>query len=305
MTTVTCDYCTFEIPLEFRHCPHCCYGLQCPNVRNAKDDQPALEQRYQAALADARMRDCEPVVRQFESEVGTARAVLGTTLKKLLPVAKRERDLFATYYDLADLQFQRSPPSGWIDFNKRRPQAEVELLGSHKNIDQLHYAALSLDGKSLPHYGDCTVWLREHMVAHRASFFQENSAVCFDKNGGKFPPGYRSTWDERAKLCVAKLASQLTTLTQSGEFPKLIVRAGKSTSPQPAIDDEFVEIQIFGEMTFKTFERVELPKAARSPSPKPSKASKIASRVRHRKGMAGYDVVYDYCVAQDVDCEFV
>ena len=80
MTPELCEHCTLEIPLDWRYCPHCCYRLLCPNVRKAKDpaEKGALELRYQAAVADADSRGAATVVREFESHVLAAKAVMGS-----------------------------------------------------------------------------------------------------------------------------------------------------------------------------------------------------------------------------------
>ena len=293
-----CPKCAFDIPDDWLHCPHCCVGLRPLNVHraNSTNERDELEKRYQAALSDAATRGSTSVVESFEAEILNAgRAVLGSTLKKLLPIAAGDRDVFATYHDLAELRFPQPTATGAINWNTRRPQAETELLGTPKHIDKLHYAALSLDGASLPHYGECTVWLSHRMVSHRASLLSENSAICYDRNGGTIPPGLRSDWEQRAKLCVSKLASALEASTQSTEFPRLLLRAGQSGS---GIDDEFVEVEVFGAMTIRTFERV----AIKAASPSSSAAVK---RPRTRRGTAHEAAIQNYCRNNGVPCELI
>jgi hypothetical protein len=166
--------------------------------------------------------------------------VLGSTLNKLKPIILRDRDIFATFHELAELRFLRESAAGGPDWNVVRPNAETAMLGSPKLINQLHYAALSLDGRSLPHYGECTILLREEMIAHRSSLFQENSAVYYHNHGYKFPLGWRCTWTERGKLCVVKVVGRIDAATKPSEFPELLLNPGSS-----GIDDEFVEVQIF------------------------------------------------------------
>lgn len=140
-----CTRCQNEIPLDWTHCPHCGDGLQCPNVRLADQatERAALDQRYQVALADAASRGCDAIVRDFEQAAATSHAAMGSTLQKLMPVVTRDRDVFATFHQLAELRFLRESSPGGPDWNKLRPHAEIEILGSDKHIDQLHYAALS------------------------------------------------------------------------------------------------------------------------------------------------------------------
>lgn len=293
MTDISCDHCQHEIPLDWRHCPHCCFGLQCPNVRRAREaeEKAALTARYEAAIQDANTQGCSTVVHEFEQVAVSAKIVMGTTMSKLLPIVNRSRDLFATYYDLMDLKFY-STANGQIDWNKRRPQAEIELLGTHKHIDKLHYACLSADGQSLPHYGECTVRLSERMVAHRVSLYTENTAVAYHRNHG-FPIGNRAEWSDRGLLCVAKLAGKLNSSTKSAEFPEILMQAGPT-----GVEDEFVEVQILGEMTFRTFESLEI----RTNNSQKRSAPK---RPRVHRGTKDQLLIEDYAEQNGVPCELV
>lgn len=293
MSDASCDHCRHEIPLDCQHCPHCCFGLLCPNVRQARmaDEKAALAARYKSAVQDADVRGSLAVVKEFEQAALSAKIVMGITLSKLLPIANRSRDLFATYYDLMDLKFY-SAAKGQIDWNKRRPQAEIELLGTHKHLEKLHYACLSADGRSLPHYGECTARLSEHMVAHRVSVYTENTAVAYHRDH-HFPAGNRADWDDRSRLCVAKLAGKLNSSIKSVKFPEILMQAGPT-----GVEDEFVEVQILGEMTFRTFETLEI---RTNNSPKRS----APKRPRVRRGTKDEILVKDYSEQNGVPCELV
>jgi len=290
----TCSYCGNEVPLDWVYCPHCGDGLKCPNVILAGQsiERDALERRYQAASASAGHRGCDAVVREFETATRASQAVMGSTLQKLMPIVRRDRDIFATYHDLAELRFLRDSAPHGPDWNVVRPAAEIALLGSHKHISKLHYAALALDGRSLPHYGEVTVLLRENLIARRVSLFQENSAVYVHRHGIHFPEGTRGIWEERHKLCVAKLAEQLTKATRRDEFSTILLQKGPN-----AIDDQFVEVHLFGPMTFATFEKVTVRQmGARPSSPK---------RPRKRRGTTDEQALVDYCKIYKTECELM
>lgn len=110
-------------------------------------------------------------------------------------------------------------------------------------------AALSLDGNVLKSYGDCSWVLREDMIAHRASLFEENSVLFMEHHdvaiaeAHKLPRGHRAVWAERSKLCVAKLAAKIGHETTDAEFPKLLLRDGRTPE-----GDEFVEVHVGGPM---------------------------------------------------------
>ncbi len=65
------------------------------------------------------------------------------------------------------------------------------------------------------------------------------------------PAGYRATWEERSKLCVAKLGDKIDSHTSASDFPKLLLRQG----PTPE-EDEFVEVHVGGPVTVRTLDRV-------------------------------------------------
>lgn len=154
--------------------------------------------------------------------------------------------------------------------------------------------------------------LSEHMTGHRCSVLEANSALLFHrilKSGSAqtrrkkfakkktrpgFPYGILSTWQNRAKLGVAKLAKRLTASTQSSEFPELVLKPGSS-----GLDDEFIEVQVFGDMTVRTFESVTLSGKASKPV--------TGKRQRHRKrrGSTSERAVRDLCKTYNVPCEIV
>jgi hypothetical protein len=161
-------------------------------------------------------------------------------------------DIIETYYQLEELRLRATLPKNY-DWDKLRPQAEIELLGSHHNIENLHYACLSLDWNSLTSYGNCIIKLDESMIAHRASCFEGNTAVIFAtlKN---FNNCLRSCWEERGKIAVTAFTDYLTSGINEAEFSKILVATGTSS-----VDDKFIEVHIFGTMTARTFAEVTLP----------------------------------------------
>jgi hypothetical protein len=292
MDSNPCGHCRNEIPLDWKYCPHCAAGLNCPNVFLAGQmaERAALDERFQSAKSDAQSRGCESIVREFEIAAARSQAVVGSTLQKLLPVVTRDRDVYATFHKIAELRFSREPALNSPEWDKLRVHAEIELLGSVRNIDELHYAALTLDGRSLPNYGEVSILLRENLISHRASVFQENSGYFVHRSGVKFPPGSRGTWIDRAKLCVAKLASYITKATGHNDFSTLLLQSGSA-----GYDDQFVEVHIFGPMTFATFEKVTIfPKGARPSS---------ALRPRKRRGTTNEQALQDFCRMYNTECE--
>jgi len=205
--------------------------------------------RYDSAKQDCDNRGCAKVFADFEASCGTTVAVLNCTIERLYREIATGSQVFETYYSLDRLRLRFDAPDD-PDWQIRRPQAEAELLGSDRNKDQLHYGALSLDGRGVASYGPCNVELKELMIAHRASCFEGNSALIYH-NQRSYEDVLRSDWSDRAKLCAAKLGPKLTASTKTSQFSKLLLKNAKSK-----LDDDFVEVHIFGSITAQTFERV-------------------------------------------------
>ena len=95
------------------------------------------------------------------------------------------------------------------------------------------------------------------MIAHRASVFDENSVLFMERHGVKasrkpgIPKGFRATWNERDKLCIAKLAERIDSSTTPNQYSGLLLKQG--VSPE---NDEFVEVHIFGPITVLTMAEV-------------------------------------------------
>lgn len=288
-----CQFCQEDFPRARTYCPHCGRPQLFPNVADAEVPQEAsaLEQRYQKAIQSAASRNCSVVLSQFESEVKGSRVVFVCRLDRLFPLACRDRDLYATYYEIRRLRLL-TPPTNPADpdWDKKRPAAEVALFGE-ENKRYIHYASLTLDGQGLRNYGECTVLLREGMIAHRSSTFEENSLLFMKRHKitiwdvDKLPVGFRSNWADRYKLCVAKLGRRLTKASTSADFPKLLLQSATS-----AVDDDFIEIHVFGPMTLRTFEKVSIDSTG-STGPR----TKSRRRTKRHRGDPWLGAIRDMC----------
>jgi hypothetical protein len=98
------------------------------------------------------------------------------------------------------------------------------------------------------------------MIQHRATIFEENSTLWMKRHDIKMaeadnlPRGYRSTWNERHKLAIAKLAGGMSSATRDTDFPSILLKQGGSSDV-----DEFIEVHVYGPLTIRSFERVTLP----------------------------------------------
>jgi hypothetical protein len=194
----------------------------------------------------------------FFNAASTSHALFACPLLKLHREIAGETEIFETYYQLEALRLRATVPKS-LDWEKIRPQAEAELLGSDKNKEYLHYACLSLDWEGLMSFGDCIVQLKECMIAHRASCFEGNTAVIYFVEHS-FSKYLRSNWADRGKIAAAAFGERLRTSDGNAEFAKILVAPGKDP-----VDDEFIEVHIFGTMTARTFSEVRFTSSCPSP----------------------------------------
>lgn len=248
----------------------------------------ALTKRYSDVIARAKIRGCESEIMELQNAVNSSKAVLGCSLSKLHELTVAD-GVFANYYNLMQTRFRRDTTLGKPNWNTLRPQVEIEFMGSDEHIRSFHYANLTLTEESLPHYGECTVILREDMTAHRTSVFEENSALYFYRNGPKIADGTRCSWANRGKLAVAKLGGSVKSGMPHTKFPELVQKTGPSKS---GLDDEFIELQVFGELTIHSFETIKL--RERTP--------KLGKRKRKRRGSAQENAVKELCRKFNIPC---
>ena len=250
-----CPFCNYDIPRTEVQCPHCARPSRFPNVLDASDDteKQSLDRRHQTAIQEADARGCGTQVRLFEAEAACSRAVLARSVLVVEQLATSDCQLYATYYKLIRAGVRVPTGEKW---DKLRGVTDIALFGE-KNKDQICFAALSLDSVGLDNYGECSLTARDDMIAHRASVFEENSVKFMERHKIAFaeandlPKGFRAPWDDRARLCTTKLAAAIHTTTKAADFPKLLLKPGKTSD-----DDDFVEVHIWGPMTVRTFERV-------------------------------------------------
>lgn len=257
-----CIDCGNNIPPSAERCPHCARPGLFPNVRAAQDsdERVALDKRYQSAQAEAATRGAAGSLGDFKAAVANSQAVIARPAKDVLRLATNDHELYATYYQLIDGGLKLPAGEKW---DILRGLADRALFPGYEK--EIRFAALSLDGIGLSNYGECSIILRDELIAYRASVFEENSTVFMKTHDIKLwdadelPQGYRATWDERGKLCAAKLSGKIDATTKSSEYSTLLLRQGATGE-----DDEFVEVNIWGPMTVRTIERVIFTPAKRS-----------------------------------------
>ena len=254
--SVPCPHCLNHIPQPAQQCPHCGQPGIFWNVIAAGDaeERAALKQRYDNARADSMKRGVDSVLQHFEVAVARSIAVITRSDSEVLRLASGAQQLFATYYQQIEGKFRLPDGDEWASV---REITDSVLFPNYK--DQIHFAALSLNDIGLSNYGTCSITLREDRIVHRSSVLEDNSVLFMERHGVKVkrnpdvPKGFRATWAERDKLCVAKLARSIDYTTNASEYSGLLLKQGASSD-----DDEFVEVHIFGPMTVLTIASVKV-----------------------------------------------
>lgn len=98
------------------------------------------------------------------------------------------------------------------------------------------------------------------MIAHRASAFEANSASFVERHHHPVPPGFRSTWEERSKLCTAKHAKDLRPELPDSELPAILLRQQSGFE-----ESRFVEVHIYGPLSVHAIDKVILRKGRGQP----------------------------------------
>jgi len=241
------------MPISLTSCPHCGRPQFFPNVDLAGTDEERgkLSTSYDEVISRCKGSKSQGTLSKFDKACESSAAVFACSLEKLHREVATGTDVFETFHDLERLRLQVGE-IGDHDWAKLRPQAEIELLGGHQHLDKLHYASLSIGETGLTSYGKCLVKLSEPMIAHRASCFEGNTAVLY-KRQRSFDSCLRSTWPERNRICTAVFGEKIDDDTEYNDFPTILVDVAENR-----VDDQFIEVHIFGPMTAKTFESVRI-----------------------------------------------
>lgn len=235
-------------------CPHCARPGRFPNVLAAEDpeERAALDEKYNRAIQEAATRNCEKEIRDFEAAASTSKAVITCWLLQVSRLVDTDKEIYATFYELRDTPLRLPTGGKW---NIWRNAVDGALFPNY--MEKIRFASLSLDGTGSSHYGDCSLVLRDNMIAHRTSVFEDNSILFILRRAitveelADLPKGYRATWLERSRLCIAKIAKKLTPNTHSDEYARLLMKQGITSA-----DDDFVEAHIWGLITRRTIEKV-------------------------------------------------
>ena len=248
----TCPECGHSTSITRRKCSKCRKEIWYPNVKLAElyVEQRALERRCACAKKKADKNGSSQRLKEFEEKVENTCLVINMKEKLLLEFLRDTDKIYENYHVLARDEIYILPPQ------IERIRIAVDGVLFPGFMDQIRFAALSLDGHGLKSYGGVSVRLDDTYLKESVSFLEENSFGFMKKHGIRVaspstPKGYLAVWQTRGKLAVAKLAESVNNSTQEADFAKLMV---KSTMDKNT--DEFIEAHIYGEITREDFKSV-------------------------------------------------
>lgn len=255
----SCSECGSLISADADRCFTCGADAAAPNVRAIRraSEAAALNNRFEEALARSVARGCQSETDDFARALERSSAVVNCDLPFLREFVTRPSTLFANYHRGVQAGTRRAAEA---EFDRDRVIADAVMFGSYHQ--QIRFAALSLTDTGLGSYGAYSMKLRDIAVARRSSLLEENS-FSFIKHHSltiktPLPPGFRSTWQERGKLAVAKLADFVEPgMNEAGFQGLLIADTGDRET------DRFIEVHIFGTFDREAVETVSGPKPKR------------------------------------------
>jgi hypothetical protein len=237
-----CSDCHSAIPANAEKCPTCGKYLGPPNVREVQqpEEKEALQKRYEEALKCVEGRGAPDHGIRFEEATKKSSAVINVNLDYLKHLFTRDKSLYSAYSQQVDAGIRKlANPAD----DRRRKAVEGLIFGSYGK--DIIYAALSLDGAGLSSYASYALRLRSVAVSKRATLLECNSYDFVEKHtltpDSAFPLGYRSVWNDRHKLALAKLHDRIEAANDDTDFAKMLLfTEGKR------VTDDFIEVHVYG-----------------------------------------------------------
>ncbi len=222
----------------------------------------ALDLRYQASRAEGVARGVDAELTELEAIAAAADVVGSRWIGKVEELASGDSQLYPSYYQLLEGEVQSPASDEW---NELRARADATLFPGY--FKEIRFGVLSPDGAGAPGYGDCDITFRRAMIAHRTTFYEENSLLFADRvlMAGRsgvtlprpiredLPRGYRARWQDVGRLAVTKLGHKVSAGATADDLRGLLLEPGVR-----AVEHQFIEAHIYGSMTRRTMERVRI-----------------------------------------------
>ena len=158
--------------MSSRFCPACGRDVGFPNVRlaNSESEISALETRLGDADASATAGGYESKLGEFVLAVERrSKAIIGRSLSVICDLIDNDHSLYTSHAQR--LAMQAAVPRNNI-FDRTRNQFEGVVAPNFHQ--ELRFAALALDHHWLRSFGMYAIVLRDQMIAHRSTVFEEN-----------------------------------------------------------------------------------------------------------------------------------
>jgi len=249
---VECKRCGHPVADEKKECQACGEDNGYPNVRLAlrPDEVQALARRLHDAEVSTAARKCREILEKFGIAVLGSKAIISRSLSTVQDLVENDRRTYTNFQKQLAYGARVAEDN---EFDRVRTQFEAALFPNFHQ-DML-FAMLSLNNRGLVGYGAYAMILKEDMIAHRASVFEENMFTLSAKRGfllhEPIPPGFRAVWEERHTLAKAKLHSEIGPGTSEADFPAILVRDRGGSG-----NSDFIEVHIYGPVNRYTIERV-------------------------------------------------
>lgn len=249
-----CEFCSETVPGAANQCPHCWQPGLFPNVRQAMNplEQTSLDARYTESVSMATSRGFSQAVELLQDILSRTTVVVSMKALNFLHFISSNRSLYSNFYKLTQAGCRIPEDDEW---SMLRDPADGLLFPGYK--DNIRFGLFSVDGRGLSHFGNVFLSLSDKMIMHRTSAFHEDSLRFIKRRdisvSDGIPHGYRSTWVDRVKLGVAKIASDITVDVDVDRLKELISQDGNHPD-----NIQFIEAHIWGGFTFRSLRSVAL-----------------------------------------------
>lgn len=244
--------CKSVVPSNRKDCPACGRDCGFPNVRLASrnEETTALADRVANADTSASARKCTAELAAFAKSVEGSRAVIARNLNVVDDLVKSDKNHYTSYQAQVHAGTRDPEENEW---DTVRTQYESALYPNFQN--DIIFACLTLSQSGMSGYGGYSIILKDEMVAHRASLFEENPHNFINRHkilmNKPIPPGYRAIWSSKSDLAKAKLHAQIDKNTTTADHPSILQKDHGGTG-----DGDFIEVHIYGSLNRRAIEKV-------------------------------------------------
>ena len=249
---MNCPTCQELVADSQRYCPACGADAGFPNVRLAqrKHEETELAARLTTASDSASASGYSHVFCDFGSAINDSQAIIARPLRVLQDLIANKQKTYSGYHK--ELTAGTRIPENNI-FDQTRTQFENALFPNF--YQEICYAALTLNDKWVDWFGDHAMILKEQMIAHRSTVFEENPYNFSIRHGlaltDTFPPGYRAVWGRRGDVAKAKLYPKLSAATTSSDYPTILLPDGSSVA-----EADYIEVHVYGPFTGAAIQKI-------------------------------------------------